>query len=412
MAFNSSEKQSGRGRPAILAAALLLAVSICAGAIHTGPAGAVTPQEKYDRAQAKLSDISGSVDELKGQIAADNQRVDALLGELSGLRARADQLEAELAEKQAALDALQARLDKEKAHLKELRARLQRALDVLRDQIVALYMSGTPDVEAMVLASADWSDIVTQTDYADAIQDHDEAVINRVSDLRDEVRSTVERMEGQEVKLEKARDQIAVEEKEAAAARDALESQRADYLASIDSRQARITALQNQASDIEGNLPDLSVDPASSSAPSAPAPTSGETAALGSDGLAVAPAGAPEAVKGVIAAANSIVGTPYLWGGGHGSFESSGYDCSGAVSFALNGGGLISSPLDSTGLTTWGEPGVGNWITVYGNSGHAFAVIAGLRWDTSGTGGSGPKWSTDAGYQDESAFVARHPSGL
>ena len=133
MAFNSSEKQSGRGRPAILAAALLLAVSICAGAIHTGPAGAVTPQEKYERAQAKLSDISGSVDELKGQIAADNQRVDALLGELSGLRARADQLEAELAEKQAALDALQARLDKEKAHLKELRARLQRALDVLRD---------------------------------------------------------------------------------------------------------------------------------------------------------------------------------------------------------------------------------------------------------------------------------------
>ena len=219
-------------------------------------------------------------------------------------------------------------------------------------------------------------------------------------------------MEGQEVKLEKARDQIAAEEKEAAAARDALESQRADYLATIDSRQARITALQNQASDIEGNLPDLSVDPASSSAPSAPAPTSGETAALGSDGLAVAPAGAPEAVKGVIAAANSIVGTPYLWGGGHGSFESSGYDCSGAVSFALNGGGLISSPLDSTGLTTWGEPGVGNWITVYGNSGHAFAVIAGLRWDTSGTGGSGPKWSTDAGYQDESAFVARHPSGL
>ena len=99
---------------------------------------------------------------------------------------------------------------------------------------------------------------------------------------------------------------------------------------------------------------------------------------------------------------------PYVWGGGHGSFESSGYDCSGAVSFALHGGGLISSPLDSTGLTTWGEPGAGNWITVYGNSGHAYAVIAGLRWDTSGTGGSGPSWSTDTGsFQDPSAFVAR-----
>ena len=110
--------------------------------------------------------------------------------------------------------------------------------------------------------------------------------------------------------------------------------------------------------------------------------------------------------------ARKFLGQPYLWGGGHGSFESSGYDCSGAVSYALNGGGLISSPLDSTGLTTWGEPGVGNWITVYGNSGHAFANSAGLRWDTSGTGGSGPRWSTDVGYQDTSAFVPRHPSGL
>ena len=412
MALNSSKILSGRGRLMSLAGALLLVVCICAGTFDTGNANAVTPQEKYDRAQSKLADISGSVDELKGQIAADNQRVDALLGELSGLRARADQLEAQLAEKQAALDELQAKIEKEKAHLKKLRARLQRALDVLRDQLVALYMSGTPDVEAMVLASADWSDIVTQTDYADAIQDHDEAVINRVTDLRDEVKGIVDRMEGQEAKLQKARDEIAAEEKKAAAARDALESQRASYLATIGSRQARIEALQNQASDIEGNLPDLSIDPASSSAPSAAAPSSGETAALGSDGLAVAPAGAPDAVKGVIAAANSIVGTPYVWGGGHGSFESSGYDCSGAVSFALNGGGLISSPMDSTGLTTWGEPGTGNWITVYGNSGHAFAVIAGLRWDTSGTGGSGPKWSTDAGYQDESAFVARHPSGL
>jgi len=114
----------------------------------------------------------------------------------------------------------------------------------------------------------------------------------------------------------------------------------------------------------------------------------------------------------VIAAANSIVGTPYVWGGGHGSFESSGYDCSGAVSFALHGGGLISSPLDSTGLTTWGEPGEGNWITVYGNSGHAFAFIAGLRWDTSGTGGTGPKWSSDLAGENTSAFVPRHPSGL
>ena len=75
---------------------------------------------------------------------------------------------------------------------------------------------------------------------------------------------------------------------------------------------------------------------------------------------------------------------PYVWGGGHGSFEASGYDCSGAVSFALHGGGFLDSPLDSSGLSVWAEPGGGRWITVYGTSGHAYAVIAGLRWDTGG----------------------------
>ena len=120
---------------------------------------------------------------------------------------------------------------------------------------------------------------------------------------------------------------------------------------------------------------------------------------------------APEVVA-AIEAANRIEDLPYVWGGGPGSFEVLRYDCSGAVSYALNGGGFLSSPLDSTGFPYWGESGAGNWITVYANSGHAFAVIAGLRWDTSGTDGSGPSWSTDVGYQDTSAFTARHPAGF
>jgi len=113
----------------------------------------------------------------------------------------------------------------------------------------------------------------------------------------------------------------------------------------------------------------------------------------------------------VIEAANQIDDLPYIWGGGHGSFTASGYDCSGAVSFALHGGGFLSSPLDSTGLEVWGSPGGGNWITVFANSGHAWAYIAGLRWDTGGPGGgSGPRWSTVM-RDDASSFVARHPAG-
>jgi len=388
----------------------MAAVFICLLFLAGDPAGALTPQQRYDRAQEKLADIAGSVDELRSQIAADNRRVDALLGQLAGLRSRAAALTSELEAKQAELDRMEAELDAERAHLREVRRRMERALDVLRRQLVSLYMAGTPDVSEMVLGSSDFSEIVSSSEYAESIQDRDEAVVRRVRSLREQIERAVARMEVQEERLQQARDRIAVEQKAAVEARDRVVARRAEFLATRDMREQRIAALQDRAGTIEGNLPDLSLDPASSSAPAAPAPVSGQTAVLGEDGLAAAPAGAPQAVKDAIAAANAIVGMPYLWGGGHGSFESSGYDCSGAVSYALHGAGLLSSPLDSTGLTTWGEPGEGNWISVYGNSGHVYAVIAGLRWDTSDTGGTGPKWHTD--LRDNAGFIPRHPSGL
>jgi cell wall-associated NlpC family hydrolase len=128
-------------------------------------------------------------------------------------------------------------------------------------------------------------------------------------------------------------------------------------------------------------------------------------------GVALAPPDAPEAVKGAINAANMIIGRPYIWGGGHASFYSRGYDCSGSVSFALFGGGLIPRPLTSGELEHWGAPGPGKWISVYANAGHTFAEIAGLRWDTVGDAqGTGPRWHLAT--TDTSGFVVRHPPGL
>jgi hypothetical protein len=128
-------------------------------------------------------------------------------------------------------------------------------------------------------------------------------------------------------------------------------------------------------------------------------------------GVALAPPDAPEAVQGAINAANTIVGRPYVWGGGHASFYDNSYDCSGAVSFALFGGGLIPRPLASGDLMHWGAPGPGKWITVYANPGHTFVEIAGLRFDTVGDEqGTGPRWHLATA--DTDAFVARHPPGL
>jgi cell wall-associated NlpC family hydrolase len=131
------------------------------------------------------------------------------------------------------------------------------------------------------------------------------------------------------------------------------------------------------------------------------------------NGVAYAPANAPDNVKHAIWAANKLSGKPYVWGGGHGSFDDYGYDCSGTVSFALHHAGLLDVPLPSGDFLGYGKRGRGKWITVYARHGHTFAVIAGLRLDTTdlryGTD-IGPRWHSDP--RDPRGFAARHPEGL
>jgi cell wall-associated NlpC family hydrolase len=160
-------------------------------------------------------------------------------------------------------------------------------------------------------------------------------------------------------------------------------------------------------------------------APAAPAPAAdaeaaqptvpGVAAKLLDSGLAAAPEGAPDAVKQAIWAANAIIGRPYRYGGGHArGFVDRGYDCSGTVSFALHGGDLLPSPLDSSSFLHWGAAGAGQWITVYTNPSHAYAVIAGLRLDTSAagdrSGAKGPRWRP--ALRSSHGFRARHPVRL
>jgi peptidoglycan hydrolase-like protein with peptidoglycan-binding domain len=150
-----------------------------------------------------------------------------------------------------------------------------------------------------------------------------------------------------------------------------------------------------------------------SSQPTQPSdPVPGEKARISSDGrTAEAPADAPVQVQQVIAAANEITDTPYRYGGGHGrGFNDTAFDCSGAVSHALHGANLVTQPLDSSDFESWGSRGRGKWITVYANSGHAYLVVAGLRFDTSGSGERGPRWRTTRA--STSGYVSRHPAGL
>jgi hypothetical protein len=148
--------------------------------------------------------------------------------------------------------------------------------------------------------------------------------------------------------------------------------------------------------------------PASSST----ARTSATCGATLLEGRAIAPPNAPVQVKAAIEAANRIAGRPYVWGGGHTNWSSRGYDCSGAVGYALHSGGQLDTTMVSGQMKLWGLAGVGRWITVYANDDHVYMVIAGLRFDTRDDppGVTGPRWHTER--VDPRNFVARHPTGL
>ncbi len=393
----------------LLPAALLLAV-LCVAA----SAPAKNLEEKLQDTQGKLSDIRENQSALAATIAGQNKAIDSMIGEVSVLRQKQAAVEAELSAKQDELKAATAKLEADKRHLARVRDRLRRALDVLRDRLVAIYESGSPDMLNVVLDSASWSEVNARADYLNQIQEYDDSVASRVKALRDQARAAVKRMTAVRLQIKDARDAIAVKEREVASARQEAEVRFGELKSAQAERREAMESLESREEALSNNLASISEQIASATgAPppvaGTPAPlTPGQSANYISESQASVPSEAPAAVAAAIEAANSIATTPYIWGGGHGSFESSGYDCSGSVSFALNGGGFLSSPLDSTGLETWGEAGPGQWITVYANAGHAWMIIAGLAFDTSG--GAGPRWHTSPVSSTE-GFIARHPPG-
>ncbi len=255
--------------------------------------------------------------------------------------------------------------------------------------LVSIYRQGEPDAAALLLEADGLDELAATKSYLDHMQDYEAEVVNRVRALRTESRDAVATIEASIERMEVAR--AAIEERQAgsrrlprsargargSAQRRAGRAPRGAQQAEGQGGQPRRSALDAGSDDRPRHRGDLDC------APSEPvAPPNGSTATINSDGTATAPADAPQAVKDAIAAGNQITNSPYLYGGGHGSFDSpGGYDCSGSVSYALHGGGLLSTPLDSTGFMTWGDPGPGQWITIYSNpathtwSSRAFASI-------------------------------------
>jgi peptidoglycan hydrolase CwlO-like protein len=376
--------------------ALMVLVTLVIGLL-LGQSAIGDPASKIAQKQNELDRIQSVEGPLRGQIDQMNAEVDQLIGEESRLRQEQAAAEHELEVRQAELDTATAELNAEKAELARVRAKLQDAVAALEQLLVDMYKANDPDLTAVVMQSASWSDLLTRTEYIEHIQEYDNEVVSRVRGLRDQITALVVQLQATHDRIQAARDAVAARERQIASQHAQIQQQQSRLAAARNARQGALNSLLRKEHQIQADLSEI------------PAPAGHAT--IDSSGDAIPPANAPLAVRGAIAAANQIDDLPYIWGGGHGSFTSSGYDCSGAVSYMLHGGGFLSSPLDSTGFEVWGESGGGNWITVFANSGHAWAYVAGLRWDTGGPGGgSGPRWSSVM-RDDASSFVARHPSG-
>jgi len=176
----------------------------------------------------------------------------------------------------------------------------------------------------------------------------------------------------------------------------------------------RAGSVTGQASSVTGGSPVGTLSPSAEPAPSKPELLVPGSTARYVDGLAAAPISAPATVQQIIWTGDEIIGLPYIFGGGHASFSSPGYDCSGTVSFALHGASLLTTPEDSSEFMIWGSHGVGRWVTIFSNAGHAYMTVAGLRLDTSAaddpTNQQGPRWRPLR--PANSGFTVRHPLGL
>jgi peptidoglycan hydrolase CwlO-like protein len=348
-----------------------------------------------------LSARRATASDLRAAIAAETRRINATGASVRQAEARLAAAQAELERRQAQLNAVRGQIIAARTRLEVLENRLHRAATALATNLVADYKNPQPDVVTVVLESNGFADALERLNFMRRVAQKNARILGDTKDSRRRVLAEAERLQKLLIQNRALAAQVEQSRNQAAAIQSALLARQAAQLQTRATSAARLERVKGQVASLKHRIARLAQAPPAT--PNAELP-------IEPGGMAQAPAGAPGAVKQVIAAGNAIAGLPYVWGGGHGAFRASGYDCSGSVSYALAAAGLLASPLDSTGFMSWGDAGPGKWITVYANAGHAFMVVAGWRFDTSALSGGGTRWTRS--MRSTGGFVARHPPGL
>jgi peptidoglycan hydrolase CwlO-like protein len=342
------------------------------------------------------SKLRGQAEQLKDQVAAEQAKIDATRDGLAKAQARLSELQARATKRQTQLDDTQSALVRARVHLTRLEKKEARAQRMLAANLVSAYKGGAPSFVTVVMNSNGFADLIERLEFVKRVANRNARILDFTRDTRTEVQKQSKQLTGLRNTYSVLAKEAVADANEAYVVKAALLRREETQLRSRDNVAAKLASVRGRIAKIERAQAAAARAAMNASTVTNAAPRT----FTGSGG---------DVVARVVAAANQIASTPYVWGGGHGG-ASGGYDCSGSVSYALAAGGLLSSPLDSTGFMSWGEPGPGRRITVYANAGHAFMIVDGRRFDTSALSGGGTRW-TSAG-RSTAGFVARHPPGL
>jgi cell wall-associated NlpC family hydrolase len=378
---------------------LLTALAVAAALLGTG----LTARSSGDL-QTQISSTQSAAAALHSQIAADSTRIATTSGGLQDAQDRLAAIQGDLDRHVAELRTVQDSLLQARDHLVDLENRLHLASGALAANLVASYEGSQPDLMTVILESHGFGDLLENVSFMARVAHQNSRVVGVTRAARAAISRQATQLAGLENRDRGLADEVLTKRNDAAALQSALLQEQLRELATRSNESVKYRTLSGRLKTLEQHA----AEQATRAAATGNANVAG--IAVNTGGMVQPPAGAPAAVREVIAAGNAIATLPYIYGGGHASFHADGYDCSGSVSYALAAAGLVSSPMVSGDFEDWGDAGPGRWITIYANAGHVWMEVAGWRFDTVALAESGTRWAQGGG--EFADMVVRHPPGL
>ena len=382
-------------RAAGAAGAVAATVAVLAGG--SVPSGAADLQSQIQADRSAQSSLQSA-------ISADTAKIHETNGGIQAAQAQLNGLQSDLARREAQLGVVQTQLLDARTHLVDLENLLERAGQALAANLVANYEGSEPNLVTVVLQSHGFPDLLERLSFLKTIGDQDARIVHGTRIARASVTRQADALGKLELRDQQLAAAVLAQRNQVAALQDALLRERISALGNRSSNAAKLGTLNADLSTLETKA----AQQAAAAAATGNANIGG--IAVDTGGMVQPPPGSPAAVAQVIAAGNAIATLPYLWGGGHASFQASGYDCSGSVSYALAAAGLLSSPEVAADFESYGDPGPGRWITIYASYNHVWMEVAGWRFDTVALAEDGTRWAQGGG--EFAGFVERHPPGL